>query len=292
MLEEYHKLVKDAKNAHDPILVTVNYGGYASWIRKSELAEHAELQELPEVLADETWSALCDKVDGNGFLGEEKIMETLGEVIMKRASASTQRQFEEADSERKGYILRAWIKYFPSPSNKTSNKTPSDINGLTWDVRYSPMPHFVCIDEDCPGEECQYNILCGGCDQVLLFNRGIYCLQRQSREISVCSDCFEDLKDAMRDEGGWIVDDQKLEDMDDDYDDDTNYCDVCNKPCGNVRDDFASACLFYPCKLDHCKKHYKAHYKMHMDNHDECGCDGTDPDCERCINAKNVANKS
>jgi hypothetical protein len=89
----------------------------------------------------------------------------------------------------------------------------------------------------------------------------------------------------MRDEGGWIIDDQKLEDMDDD---DENYCVTCNKPCG----DFASACLFRKCSVDHCKKHYEAHYKMHMNNHDECGCDGSDSDCERCINAKNVPNKS
>ena len=83
----------------------------------------------------------------------------------------------------------------------------SDIDGLRWGkTTYSKEPHVGCDEEGCEGQTCQYNALCHGCDCVLSKHVSIYCLERKGAEITLCSECFEDTKDAMKDEGGWSVD--------------------------------------------------------------------------------------
>jgi hypothetical protein len=87
---------------------------------------------------------------------------------------------------------------------------PSDIEGLIWSDRFGPADHMCDpkYNADCAGQKCQYNALCaaGGCDRVLSDNAHIFCLERAGKEITVCSSCYEDMKEAMLDEGGWTVD--------------------------------------------------------------------------------------
>jgi hypothetical protein len=86
----------------------------------------------------------------------------------------------------------------------------STIEGLKWSQTYGKEPHH-CEEKDCPGNKCQYNALCGGgCDTILSPSVGIFCLARSGREITVCSDCMEDIKPGMVGEGKWTVDGEPM----------------------------------------------------------------------------------
>lgn len=103
----------------------------------------------------------------------------------------------------------------------------SDIEGILWETRYSEEPHQNCHEPDCPGQRCQYNMLChmSGCDCILSERMGIYILERNGpeNEIIVCYHCYGDMLEAMIDEGGWLVDGEPTgEEEDSDDDDDTN----------------------------------------------------------------------
>jgi hypothetical protein len=84
---------------------------------------------------------------------------------------------------------------------------PSLIEGLCWDRRFSAEPHSGCVEEqDCPGPTCQYNALCGRCSCLLAPSTHIFCLERRSRELTVCASCFQDMEGELQEEGGWAVD--------------------------------------------------------------------------------------
>jgi hypothetical protein len=90
---------------------------------------------------------------------------------------------------------------------------PSSIEDLLWSAGYSPEPHKCDpkYEPECPGQECHYNALCGGgCDTVLSPSVHIYCLERSGKELTACSSCYENLHDAMIEEGGWSVDGEPL----------------------------------------------------------------------------------
>ena len=112
---------------------------------------------------------------------------------------------------------------------ETAPSHRSDIEGILWETRYSEEPHQNCHEPDCPGQRCQYNMLChmSGCDCILSERMGIYILERNGpeNEIIVCYHCYGDMLEAMIDEGGWLVDGEptgEKDDADDDDDDDTD----------------------------------------------------------------------
>ena len=101
---------------------------------------------------------------------------------------------------------------------------PSNIEGITWKIRYSEEVHVGCDEgEKCEGQTCQYNQLCAACDRVLGHNVGIFCLERKGQEITVCSGCYSDMKDAMREEGDWAVDGEDMGDSDEEKDEDARH---------------------------------------------------------------------
>ena len=90
----------------------------------------------------------------------------------------------------------------------------STIEGINFACRFSPAAHKCDPkdNEDCKGQECQYNALCGGgCDCVLTPAVHIYCLERADQEVTVCSSCYDNLKEAMVEEGGWTADGEDIE---------------------------------------------------------------------------------
>ena len=92
---------------------------------------------------------------------------------------------------------------------------PSKITGLTWKIRYSEEAHEGCDEGDkCEGKTCQYNQLCASCDRVLGIRVGIFCLKRNEKQITVCDVCYNDMKQAMREEGGWTVDGEEIAESD------------------------------------------------------------------------------
>ena len=102
----------------------------------------------------------------------------------------------------------------------------STIAGLKWRQAYGNESHD-CDEKDCPGKKCQYNALCGGgCDKILAPSVGIFCLARSGKEITVCSDCMEDIKPAMVGEGKWTVDGEPMCVYC--ADQSTNVCDACS----------------------------------------------------------------
>jgi hypothetical protein len=110
---------------------------------------------------------------------------------------------------------------------ETAPSDRSDIEGILWETRYSEEPHQNCHEPDCPGQRCQYNMLChiSGCDCILSERMGIYILERNGpeNEIIVCYHCYGDMLEAMIDEGGWLVDGEPTGEKDDaDADDDAD----------------------------------------------------------------------
>ena len=103
---------------------------------------------------------------------------------------------------------------------ETAPSHRSDIEGILWETRYSEEPHQNCHEPDCPGQRCQYNMLChmSGCDCILSERMGIYILERNGpeNEIIVCYHCYGDMFEAMIDEGGWLVDGEPTGAVDDD----------------------------------------------------------------------------
>lgn len=86
---------------------------------------------------------------------------------------------------------------------------------LDWIRHYSKDKHEGCDEEDCPGQTCQYNQLCAHCDCVMSKKVHTYGLEykfngRPDQSTMVCSDCFYDLVEGMRDENQitkhWVVD--------------------------------------------------------------------------------------
>jgi len=108
----------------------------------------------------------------------------------------------------------------------------SDIEGILWETRYSEEPHQNCHEPDCPGQRCQYNMLChmSGCDCILSERMGIYILERNGpeNEIIVCYHCYGDMLEAMIDEGGWLVDGEPTGEEEEDSDDDDDYDTKCD----------------------------------------------------------------
>ena len=100
-------------------------------------------------------------------------------------------------------------------SSEGEEEDPSGIADLHWGgPRFCNDPHVCCgCDElDSPGQQtCQYNALCdGNCGSVLSIQTQIYVLERCARSIAVCQWCFENMVGAMKDEGGWTVDDESF----------------------------------------------------------------------------------
>jgi hypothetical protein len=60
-------------------------------------------------------------------------------------------------------------------------------------------------DEDDKDEEEDEAVSCDCCDEVLE-GAHIFCLEKKNKQITVCSDCFADVKRSLKKEGGWIVD--------------------------------------------------------------------------------------
>ena len=87
---------------------------------------------------------------------------------------------------------------------------PSAIEGLIWARRFAAAPHEGCLEEGCPGQQCQFNALCGSCSCVLGVRVTIYCLERGGSGLTVCGECYEEMAGAMREEGGWAVDGEEL----------------------------------------------------------------------------------
>jgi hypothetical protein len=100
---------------------------------------------------------------------------------------------------------------------------PSTLDFVWETPRYSTEPHLnnECGKDggaECPGQTCEYNELCAGCDARLHVELEIFILERKGRQITVCGSCFALNRAAMLKEGGWMVDEEDLEAGDDDRD--------------------------------------------------------------------------
>jgi hypothetical protein len=118
-------------------------------------------------------------------------------------------QAEDSPKQDGKFILSSLIFSLLTSPDLTSpylTSAPSNIKGLKWSAGYSAEPHKCDpkYDPECPGQECRYNVICGGgCDRVLSRNVYVYHIERSGKELAVCNMCFDDLCDIMLEEGGW-----------------------------------------------------------------------------------------